>query len=110
MADTYFGAILVNVTSMELSIVNLKTGQQAEHVKSTVAIGENIYNHEDIELQTVADASEALRGFLQIIKDYGVTHYKVWGSQALSAAPNADFIADQLYVRTGLRLNWIALG
>ncbi|GEO66460.1 HD domain-containing protein [Levilactobacillus spicheri] len=110
MADTYFGAILVNVTSMELSIVNLKTGQQAEHVKSTVAIGENIYNHEDIELQTVADASEALRGFLQIIKDYGVTHYKVWGSQALSAAPNADFIADQLYVRTGLRLNWISLG
>lgn len=110
MTDTYFGAILVNVTSMELSIVNLKTGQQAEHVTSTVAIGENIYNHEDIELQTVAYAAEALRGFLQIIKDYGVSQYKVWGSQALSSAPNADFIADQLYVRTGLRLNWISLG
>lgn len=110
MADTYFGAILVNVTSMELSIVNLKTGQQVEHVTSTVAIGENIYNHEDIELQTVADAAEALRGFLQAIKDYGVTRYQVWGSQALSSAPNADFIADQLYVRTGLRLRWISLG
>lgn len=110
MADNYFGAILVNVTSMELSIVNLKTGQQAERVKSPVAIGENIYNHEDIGLQTVADAAEALRGFLQIIKDYGVTNYKVWGSQALSAAPNADFIADQLYVRTGLRIHWISLG
>jgi len=110
MADNYFGAILVNVTSMELAIVNLKTGQQAERVKSTVAIGENIYNHEDIGLQTVADATEALRGFLQIIKDYGVTRYQVWGSQALSAAPNADFIADQLFVRTGLRIQWISLG
>lgn len=109
MADNYFGAILVNVTSMELSIVNLKTGQQAEHVRSTVAIGENIYNHVDIDLQTVVDAAEALRGFLQIIKDYGVTHYKAWGSQALSSAANADFIRDQLYVRTGLRLHWLSL-
>lgn len=109
MADNYFGAILVNVTSMELSIVNLKTGQRAEHVKSTVAIGENIYNHVDIDLQTVVDAAEALRGFLQIIKDYGITRYKIWGSQALSSAPNADFIRDQLYVRTGLRIHWLSL-
>lgn len=110
MADNYFGAILVNVTSMELSIVNLKTGQQAEHVVSTVAIGENIYNHEEIGLQTVADATEALRGFLQIIKDYDIHKYRVWGSQALSSAPNADFIRDQLYVRTGLRIHWLSLG
>lgn len=110
MADDYFGAILVNVSSIELSIVNLKTGTQTERVKSSVAIGENIYNHEEIDFGTVADAVEALRGFLQIIKDYGVTNYRVWGSQALSSAPNAEFIRDQLYVRTGLHIDWLSLG
>ncbi|AYM03703.1 HD domain-containing protein [Levilactobacillus brevis] len=110
MADDYFGAMLVNVSSIELSIVNLKTGTQTERVKSTVAIGENIYNHEEISFETVADAVEALRGFLQILKDYGVTHYKLWGSQALSSAPNAEFMRDQLYVRTGLHIEWLSLG
>ncbi|MBT9677450.1 exopolyphosphatase [Levilactobacillus brevis] len=110
MADDYFGAMLVNVSSIELSIVNLKSGAQVERVKSTVAIGENIYNHEDIDFETVAEAAEALRGFLQIIKDYGVTHYQLWGSQALSSAPNAEFIRDQLYVRTGLHIEWLSWG
>lgn len=110
MADAYFGAMLVNVSSIELSIVNLKTGVQTERVKSAVAIGENIYNHEEISFETVGDAVEALRGFLQILKDYGVTHYKLWGSQALSSAPNAEFMRDQLYVRTGLHIEWLSLG
>lgn len=110
MADDYFGAMLVNVSSIELSIVNLKTGAQTERVKSTVAIGENMYNHEEISFETVADAVEALRGFLQILKDYGVTNYRLWGSHALSLAPNAEFIRDQLYVRTGLHIEWLSLG
>jgi len=110
MADDYFGAMLVNVSSLELSIVNLKTGTQTERVKSTVAIGENIYNHEEINFKNVADAAEALRGFMQVIKDYGVTHYELWGSQALSSAPNAEFIRDQLFVRTGLHIKWLSLG
>ncbi|WP_232842645.1 MULTISPECIES: HD domain-containing protein [Lactobacillaceae] len=110
MADNYFGAMLINVSSMELSIVNLKTGAQTERVKSTVAIGENIYNHEEIDFGTVAEAAEALRGFLQVIKDYGVTNYQVWGSQALSTAPNAEFIRDQIFVRTGLSIKWLSLG
>lgn len=110
MADDYFGAMLVNVSSIELSIVNLKTGAQTERVKSAVAIGENIYNHEEISFETVGDAVEALRGFLQVLKDYGVTQYKLWGSHALSLAPNAEFIRDQLYVRTGLHIEWLSLG
>jgi len=64
MADDYFGAMLVNVSSIELLNVNLKTGAQTERVKSAVAIGENIYNHEDISFVTVGDAVVALRGFL----------------------------------------------
>ncbi|WP_261811039.1 Ppx/GppA phosphatase family protein [Levilactobacillus humaensis] len=109
MADNYFGAMLVNVSSIELSIVNLKTGTQTERVRSTVAIGENIYNHEAINFENVDEAAEALRGFLQIIKDYGITNYQLWGSQALSAAPNAEFIRDQILSRTGLSIKWLSL-
>lgn len=52
--------------------------------------------------------SEALTGFIQILNDYGVTNYKLFGSSALSQAMNSDFIADQLFLHTGLNIEWLS--
>ena len=99
MADDYFGAMLVNVSSIELSIVNLKSGTQVT-CQINRRYWENIYNHEDIDFERSLRLL-ALRGFLQIIKDYGVTHYQLWGSQALSSALMRVY-SRSTHVRTGL--------
>ncbi|PWF99469.1 Ppx/GppA phosphatase family protein [Levilactobacillus bambusae] len=110
MASHYFGAILLNVTSLQLAIVNLKTHQDVTRVTSNVALGENIYSHEPIPYSTVMEAADALKGFLQQLKDYDVTHFKLWGSNALSTAVNANLVADQLFVRTGMHVHWLSTG
>lgn len=108
MAAKLFGIMMINVQSIELSIVNLRTLRQVERVRSDVALGEDIYDEHTIDYDSVEQATQALTGFVQIMNDYGVEDYRLWGSWSLSSANNADYIQDQLLVRTGLRIAWLS--
>ncbi|VDG17855.1 Ppx/GppA phosphatase family protein [Lactiplantibacillus mudanjiangensis] len=108
MAVKLFGIMMINVQNIELSIVNLRTLKQVERVHSDVALGEDIYDQHTIDYDSVEQATKALSGFIQIMNDYGVTNYHLWGSWSLSTANNADYIQDQLFVRTGLKIDWLS--
>ncbi|GHP14127.1 exopolyphosphatase [Lentilactobacillus fungorum] len=108
MAGKYFGAIVVSVSGLELLIVNLKNSKPLERVKKDINLGDDVYQDKPVSFDSVERVSEALTGFVQILNDYGVTNYKLWGSQALSEAINADFIADQLFLHTGLTVQWLS--
>jgi len=108
MAAKLFGIMMINVQSIELSIVNLRTLRQVERVRSDVSLGEDIYDQHTIDYDSVEQATQALTGFIQIIHDYGVDDYHLWGSWSLSTADNADYIQDQLLVRTGLKIDWLS--
>lgn len=108
MAGKYFGAIIVNVSGLELLIVNLKNFKALERVKKDINLGDDVYQDKPVSFDSVERVSEALTGFVQILNDYGVTNYKLWGSQALSESINADFIADQLFLHTGLNIQWLS--
>jgi len=108
MAAKLFGIMMINVQSIELSIVNLRTLRQVERVRSDVSLGEDIYDQHTIDYDSVEQAAQALSGFVQIMNDYGVKDYHLWGSWSLSSANNADYIQDQLLVRTGLKIDWLS--
>ena len=108
MTDKYYGAIIVNVSGLELLIVNLKNLKTLERVKKDINLGDDVYQNKPVSFESVDRVSEALTGFVQILNDYGVTNYTLWGSQALSEAINADFIADQLFLHTGLTIRWLS--
>ncbi|MFC6202766.1 HD domain-containing protein [Lactiplantibacillus nangangensis] len=108
MAAKLFGIMMINVQSIELSIVNLRTLRQIERVRSDVSLGEDIYDQHTIDYDSVEQATQALTGFIQIMHDYGVHDYHLWGSWSLSTANNADYIQDQLFVRTGLKIDWLS--
>jgi len=108
MAAKLFGIMMINVQNIELSIVNLRTLKQVERVRSDVALGEDIYDQHTINYDSVEEAASALTGFVQIMNDYGVEDYRLWGSWSLSTANNADYVQDQLLVRTGLKISWLS--
>ncbi|WP_338211031.1 exopolyphosphatase [Lactiplantibacillus paraxiangfangensis] len=108
MAAKLFGIMMINVQNIELSIVNLRTLKQVERVRSDVALGEDIYDQHTINYDSVEEAASALTGFVQIMNDYGVEDYRLWGSWSLSTANNADYVQDQLLVRTGLKIAWLS--
>ena len=108
MAAKYYGVIMVNVQGLELLIVNLKNLKPIEHVKKDINLGDDVYQDQLVKYESVSRVSEALTGFIQILNDYGVTNYKLFGSSALSQAMNSDFIADQLFLHTGLNIEWLS--
>ncbi|SCC14414.1 Ppx/GppA phosphatase family protein [Weissella bombi] len=109
MAQKYFGVMTVNITGVELVIVNLKTHKSLEKVSKDINLGDDIYRNRPVQFESVNRLVEALTGFIQILHDYDVENYQLWGSQGLSQAINADFIADQFYLHTGLEINWLSI-
>lgn len=108
MAAKYYGVIMVNVQGLELLIVNLKSLKPLEHVKKEINLGDDVYQDQPVKYESVSRVSEALTGFVQILNDYGVTNYKLFGSSALHQAMNSDFIADQLFLHTGMTIEWLS--
>jgi exopolyphosphatase/guanosine-5'-triphosphate,3'-diphosphate pyrophosphatase len=109
MADKYYGTIMVNVSGVELLIVNLKSLKALERVKKDINLGDDVYQDKPVKFESVAKVAEALTGFVQILNDYGVENYRLFGSSALSQTINADFIADQLLIHTGLTIRWLSI-
>ncbi|WP_057825373.1 HD domain-containing protein [Lentilactobacillus sunkii] len=108
LAVKYYGVMMVNVQGLELLIVNLKTLKPLEHVKKDINLGDDVYQDQPVKYESVNRVSEALTGFVQILNDYGVENYKLFGSSALHQAINSDFIADQLFLHTGLNIEWLS--
>lgn len=99
----------VNVTGVELLIVNLKTHKSLEKVVKEINLGDDVYHQQPVRFESVNKIVEALTGFIQILRDYGVENYQLWGSQALSQALNADFMADQFFLHTGIEVRWLSM-
>ena len=109
MNKKYFGVMTVNVTGVELLIVNLKTHKSLEKVVKEINLGDDVYHQQPVRFESVSKIVEALTGFIQILHDYGVENYQLWGSQALSQALNADFMADQFFLHTGIEVRWLSM-
>ena len=100
-----FGIIYMSTTKLELMIVDLKTHEVLERTSSAnfvqTADKSKIYHH---ELEKIVFS---LNGFVQILKEYGVTAHKFWASQQLIDDVTARYLSEQLFVRTGLAVNWL---
>ena len=109
MASRYFGAIILNVVGLELRIADLKTGKTLEHVQKNLQLSDDIYNQNVLSVDSVNQIVDGLRGFVQLLHDYRIKDFQLWSSQAISNVKNADFVADQLYMHTGLSIEWLSL-
>lgn len=109
VAAHYFGTMIISVQGLQLLIVDLKNLKTIERVHKELSVGDNLYRHQPIQFELVNQMTTALRGFLQILNDYQIRDYQLWGSEALSRAINADFIADQIFLKTGIKLNWLSI-
>lgn len=109
MANHYYGTMIVTVQGLELLIVDLKTLKPIERVHKELPVGDDLYQHQPIRFELVTQMTNSLRGFLQLLNDYQIDDYQLWGSEALSRAINADFISDQIFLRTGIKLYWLSI-
>ncbi|RYL95692.1 exopolyphosphatase [Sporolactobacillus sp. THM7-4] len=103
-----FASITVGLQVIVLKIADMTRLTVEEHVTADVTIGADIYNHQMIAFKTVDHACRALAGFVQIMKDYGVKQYRAVAASSVQEAANADYVKEQIRIKTGLNLEWLA--
>ncbi|MFT8361926.1 MAG: exopolyphosphatase [Sporolactobacillus sp.] len=103
----FFASITVGLQVVVLKIADTTQLSTVENVTADVTIGEDIYNQHMIAFQTVDEVCKALAGFVQIMKDYGVTDYRAVAASSVQEAANAVYVKEQIRIKTGLTLEWL---
>lgn len=103
-----FASITIGLQVIVLKIADMTNISVVEDVSADVTIGADIYNHRMIAFRTVDQACQALAGFVQIMKDYGVKEYRAVAASSVQEAMNAEYVKEQIRIKTGLNLEWLA--
>lgn len=102
MANKLFGVIYLTPRQIKLSIIDLKTLKLIE--SSTAIYFQVTDEHYPKNIELVANK---LKGFQQLLKDYGVKNYRLWGNQQALDDVSARYLDEQIFVRTGIRVHWL---
>ena len=65
-------------------------------------LGHEVFTEGRIRTETVRELTAALRGFSQVMKEYGVTEYRAVATTALREAGNRPYVLDQLKTQNNL--------
>lgn len=103
-----FASITVGSQNVTLKIADMANLTTIESVKADVSIGTDIYNQQMIGLRTVEHTCEALAGFVHIMKENGVQNYRAVAASSVLEANNAEYVKEQIRIKTGLRLEWLS--
>ncbi|MFT8320202.1 MAG: exopolyphosphatase [Bacillus sp. (in: firmicutes)] len=106
--ERLFAAISVGSQSVTLKIYDTRLEKAIETRKADVSIGSDIYTYKEIEHTTVLNTCNALAGFVQAMKEYGVTQWRAVATSSVQEATNAYYIKEQIYRKTGLELEWLS--
>ncbi|WP_239255061.1 Ppx/GppA phosphatase family protein [Listeria ilorinensis] len=103
-----FAAVTIGSQSVTLKIMDISRQEILETLRSDVSIGTDIYNHKTIAASTMHETSTALAGFVQLMRDYDVTEYRVVATSSVREALNAEYVKEQIRLQTGLEIAWVS--
>lgn len=78
-----------------------------EDVWKPTQIGRDTFASGQIEIPSIQELCHTLKGFKQLMKDYGVKHYHAVGTSGIREAHNREYVLDQVLVRTGIKVEII---
>lgn len=99
------GLIYLNPDRLTLRIVDFDHHKIINEARSgSLRVGnDQIANYAD-NLSAITDN---LLGFKRLLSDYQVTNYKVYGSLTDMDLVSGKYVANQIFVRTGLKMQWL---
>ncbi|MDO5337109.1 MAG: HD domain-containing protein [Eubacteriales bacterium] len=107
MAVTTFAAIDVGAyeVSMKIFEMSKKLGlHELNYVRYRLELGKGAYAAGRLEQSVVDDLCEILTGFQDIMKEFGVEDYRACATSAFRELKNPVIIIEQIYRRTGIRI------
>lgn len=102
---------VIDVASNEL---RLKIAQVSESglkvidsARKPLNLGRDTFRNGKISFESVEKAAVIIIGFKQILKEYNVKEVRAIATTAIREAENRDYVLDQIYCKTGIKLEII---
>ena len=111
MAVKTFAAIEVGSSQLSMKIyeISKKLGfKELDHVRYSIGLGVDTYSKGVIGFEKVNELCEVLKKFRFKMDEYQVDDYYAVGGSALREAKNRDLIVDQIFIKTGLKVDIIS--
>lgn len=106
MRKKLFGLIYMSSYKIQLNIINLKDLAVMETLDSPSFV--QAKNKSEVFEKDMDQICRALEGFKEKIKEYKIKNIKFYGNGQLIDELSASYIADQIEVRTGLKIKWLS--
>ena len=111
MAQRTFAAIDVGSYELGMKIFefsgkgNMKV---IDHVRHRIPLGTDTYHNGKISAERMDELCRVLSEYGKIMKGYGVSDYKAYGTSAIRETENTSIILEQIRMRTGLDISVIS--
>jgi exopolyphosphatase/guanosine-5'-triphosphate,3'-diphosphate pyrophosphatase len=87
-----------NLIKMRISQLQNNQIQDLDRLEYPVQLGHEVFNDGKISFESLKEVSSILRGYAQVMLEYGVSQYKVVATTVLREACNRAFVVDQLRI------------
>lgn len=107
MPVTTFAAIDLGSYEISMKIFELskKFGfRELNDVRSSLQLGKKVYTRRVLEREMIDELCEILIDFQRIMKEFGVAEYRACATSAFRELENPIIIIEQIYQRTGIRV------
>ena len=105
MKKTLFGLIYMSSYKIQLNIVDLKDLTVIERLDSPSFLQAD--SKSQVFEQNMDKICDAIEGFKEKLAEYQIKDFKFYGNEQLIDEMSASFIADQIKVRTGWKIEWL---
>ena len=107
MAVMTFAAIDIGSYEVSMKIFELskKIGfRELNDVRYSLELGKGVYSNGKLDAQMLDVLCETLNDFKRMMQDFGVVEYRACGTSALRELANPLIIVEQIYRRTGFKV------
>ena len=107
MAVMTFAAIDIGSYEVSMKIFELskKFGfRELNDVRYSLELGKGVYSNGKLDTQMLDVLCETLKDFKRMMQDFGVVEYRACGTSALRELANPLIIVEQIYRRTGFKV------
>ena len=104
-------AIDVGSNSIRMVIAQIKsdgTVEILEELNKPTDIGRDTFSTGKIEVETIYEVSDILKGYSNLMNDYKIKTYHAVSTSGIREAQNRQFVLEQIRIRTGILVDIIS--
>lgn len=104
-----YGAMVLTAQDMQLMIVDQKSQTVLERISAPLHLGADLFEGHRLDPSVGDEVIVILERFLQVLRDYRVTNYRLVASHTIARAENIDYIRDHIFIMTGETLHFMTV-